>query len=302
MRYLSNFSTMCSASGFCYKLRVGRNNMFRALKLYLLCSMPLLSFGLAAHAQDPSDEGQQLRKQIEQLQEGQRRIENTLNVLFKMLASKKLTTENDSLTIGGYPGLGDGAARVVLVEFSDYQCLFCGDYYANTFPRIKDAYIQTGKIRYVARNFPLELTHPYAKKAAEAAYCAGEQGRYWDFHGKLFTNQKHLTIPELKEQAASVGLASEPFNSCLESNQFAASVERDIEEGRESGVGATPTFLLGYVDPKDPARIKVEKIMKGSLPFQEFQSSIDSLLAEPPHVAANAEQKEDPKKPSETAF
>ncbi|MBB5061191.1 protein-disulfide isomerase [Granulicella aggregans] len=276
--------------------------MLRILKLYLLCSIPLLPFVLPAHAQISSDEAGQLRKQIEQLQEGQRRIENTLNVLSNMLASRKVLTDSDSLAIGGYPGLGDGTAKVVLVEFSDYECLFCGEYYAHTFPRINDSYIQTGKIRYVARNFPLERTHPYAKMAAEAAYCAGEQGKYWDFHDKLFTNQKHLAVSELKEYAVSAGIASEPFDSCLQSNRFAASVERDIEEGRKSGVGATPTFLLGYVDPKDPTRIKVEKTIKGSLSFQEFQSSIDSLLAEPSHRDAISEQSVSPGKPDKTAF
>ena len=91
------------------------------------------------------------------------------------------------------PALGRPDAPVTLVEFSDYQCPFCGRFFSATLSTLKRDYIDTGKVRYVFRDYPLAQIHPQARKAAEAAHCAGDQGKYWEMHDRLFRNQKALT-------------------------------------------------------------------------------------------------------------
>ena len=116
------------------------------------------------------------------------------------------------------PALGRDAP-VTIVEFSDYQCPFCRRFYATTLPAIKKEYIDAGKVRYVFRDFPLEELHSHARKAAEAAHCAGEQGKYWQMHDALFQNQGTLELPQLAEHARAVGLDSLVFNRCMSSSE-----------------------------------------------------------------------------------
>ena len=139
------------------------------------------------------------------------------------------------------PSRGPASAPITLVEFSDYQCPFCGRV-TPTLKRLRDTYGE--RIRIVWKDFPLYDIHPQAQKASEAAWCAGEQGRYWEFHDRLFANQSTLGTEGLKQHATAVGLEPIGFNACLESNRYATRVQDGAKLGRELGVDSTPTAFI----------------------------------------------------------
>ncbi|HZQ22903.1 MAG TPA: thioredoxin domain-containing protein [Terriglobales bacterium] len=134
---------------------------------------------------------------------------------------------------------GNKDAPVVLVEFADYQCPYC----QKVHPEIEKLEKQyAGKVAIAYKDFPLPM-HPYAEKAAEAARCAGAQGKFWEMHDLLFTDKK-LEVNELKEQARSLNLDSARFDKCLDSGETAASIEKDAAEGRRLGLTGTPSFFI----------------------------------------------------------
>ena len=147
---------------------------------------------------------------------------------------------------------GEKNAKVTLIEFADYQCPFCARFYRETLPQIEENYISTGKVKFFFRNFPLERSHPQAFKAAEAANCAGEQGKFWAMHHRLFTHQEELGSKDLLQHAKMLALDSSKFTRCLDSEESAAKVRRDLAEGEKAGVKVTPTFLLGFTEPNNP--------------------------------------------------
>ena len=134
-------------------------------------------------------------------------------------------------SVADAPSLGRADAPVTLVEFSDFQCPFCGRFFATTLPALKQDYIDTGKLRYVFRDFPLDQLHPNARTAAVAAHCAGEQGKYWDMHDVLFQNQRALAPPQLAEYARAVGVAGPEFEQCVASGRYAPQIERGLTDG-----------------------------------------------------------------------
>ena len=162
------------------------------------------------------------------------------------------------------PAKGPEKAPVTIVEFSDYECPYCGKA-EETVKEVLKAY--EGKVRLVYRDFPLPF-HPHAEKAAEAAHCAEDQGKYWDMHGLLFSNQQKLTESDLKEHAKGLGLDAAKFEKCLSSGEKAAVVEANKKAGAEVGVTGTPAFFINGV------------MISGAQPFSEFKQVIDRELAQ----------------------
>src|SRR5262249_4145068 len=160
------------------------------------------------------------------------------------------------------PSRGPDNAKVTLVEFSDFQCPFCGRAH-DTVEQVMQAY--AGKVRLVFRQFPLDM-HKNAAKAAEAALCANEQGKFWEYHDVLFKNQQTLEIPQLKDHANGVGLDQVKFASCLDSGKFARAVQEDMVAGQQVGVSGTPAFFINGV------------MLPGAMPFDEFKRVIDQEL------------------------
>lgn len=161
---------------------------------------------------------------------------------------------------------GDANAPVTIIEFSDYECPFCGRAFQQTYPLIKENYIDTGKVRYVFRDFPLSF-HPNAQKAAEAARCAGDQDKYWEMHDKLFQNQATLSVDNYKKWARELGLNGATFDSCLSSNKYADEVQADLAYGSSLGVSGTPAFFING------------QMVSGAQPYSVFQQTIDAELA-----------------------
>lgn len=174
------------------------------------------------------------------------------------------------------PTLGRADAPVTIVEFSDYQCPFCQRFFATTLPALKRDYIETGKLRYVFRDFPMEQLHPHARKAAEAAHCAGEQGRFWEMHDMMFQNRAALGVPQLIEYSRTIGLDTAAFEACLSSARHSARIERSLTDGAAAGARGTPSFVVGKTQPDT-----VEgTFIRGAQPLETFRRIIDQLLAE----------------------
>ena len=145
-------------------------------------------------------------------------------------------------------------------------------------PQIEKEYIQTGKVKYVARDFPLESIHKEAFKAAEAGHCAGEQGKFWEMHARLYANQRALAPNNLPQYAQAIELDVPKFQQCLESGKYAAKIRQDLADGQQAGVTGTPGFFLGVTDPNDQ-KVKVSRVLKGAQPYTSFKAAIDDLLS-----------------------
>ncbi len=145
-------------------------------------------------------------------------------------------------------------------------------------PQIESEYIKTGKVKYVVLDFPLESIHKNAFKAAEAARCAGEQGKFWEMHDRLFANQQALASNNLPQHAQAIGLDVPKFQQCLDSEKYAADIRKDLAEGQKAGVTGTPGFFLGMTNPND-SKVKTLKVLKGAQPYTSFKDAIESLLS-----------------------
>ncbi|MEN8145614.1 MAG: thioredoxin domain-containing protein, partial [Gemmatimonadota bacterium] len=157
-------------------------------------------------------------------------------------ASDPPVSELVQIDLEGRPVLGLADAPVTIVEYTDYGCPWCAKYAEETYPRLLAEH--GGKIRYSVRNFPVGQLHPQAPKAAEAAECAADQERFWEYHDVLFENRTTLDVPSLKEYAAQLGLDRPRFEACLDSGEKADLVQADFQEGIANGVRGTPTFFV----------------------------------------------------------
>ena len=169
---------------------------------------------------------------------------------------------------------GDPDATVTLIEFTDYQCPFCSRHFEQTLPSILKDYVDTGKVKYVVRDFPLSF-HGNAHKAAEAAECAGEQDKYWEMHDKLFSSQGEWSnladaTAKFKEYAKALGMKSS-FDSCLDNGDMAGEVDADLADGSASGINGTPGFWIVSDDGDS-------KSVSGAYPYATFQAAFDAML------------------------
>jgi protein-disulfide isomerase len=170
--------------------------------------------------------------------------------------------------------VGRADAPVTIIEFSDLQCPHCARNALNTFPEIKRNYIDTGKVRYVARDLPLAM-HPFAMPAAIATRCAGEQGKFWEYRHALFDRQNDLGTAPYDALAAELGLDVPLFAKCQKDPAQMAAVRADIALAGSNRVTSTPTFLLGRV-----VNGKLEGDgFAGAKPYADFAARIDAQLA-----------------------
>jgi protein-disulfide isomerase len=246
----------------------------------------LLALGLATpacNAQSGAESGD-LRQQIETLQKEQKALQDEVSelkeILAPILARLPKPFRPTDLTTAGSPSMGEESAKVVLVEFSDLQCPFCVRFYQDTFPRIVEDYVKTGKARYVAREFPLSNIHPQARRASEAALCANEQDNYWAMRGKIFENRNKLSDEDLLGYAEEVGLDTLAWKACLESNQYSKKVDADMADVRRLGITGTPSFAIGLASDSDPDTFHATKLLQGAVPFQQFQEAMAEVLSE----------------------
>lgn len=179
------------------------------------------------------------------------------------------------IDISNAPMLGNKDAKVAIVEFTDYQCPFCKQLFENSFSQVKKEYIDTGKVKFYSRDFPLTQIHPQAQKAAEAASCAKDQNKFWEYHDTLFAKQEALQIADLKKYAVDLGLNTSQFDSCLDSNKYADKIKKDEQEGVTAGVAGTPASFIGTVKGNTLTGVQ----LSGAVPFANFKTALDAELA-----------------------
>ncbi len=183
----------------------------------------------------------------------------------------QLLTES-KLIQNGSPIMGNPSATITILEWGDYQCTFCYKFHHSTMNTIKQDFIETGKVKLVFKDFP--LNGPDSVLAAEAAYCAQDQGKYWQYHDELYKNwggerTGWITRDSLDKFATTVSLDLEKFDKCLDDHKYLERVNQMYEFGKEIGIDATPSFLV----------FNNEKIIKitGNQPLEVFLKSLDEL-------------------------
>ncbi|MBK8988933.1 MAG: thioredoxin domain-containing protein [Chloroflexi bacterium] len=178
-----------------------------------------------------------------------------------------------NVPIDGAYSIGDPNAPITIVEYTDYQCPFCTRHFAETLPLLRQNFIDTGKVLYVFKDFPLTNIHPQAVLAAAAARCAGAQEAYMPMHDALFTNQslwsgQNNAADLFVGFAADLGLDSDLFRTCLESGEMETAVFADLNEGMSFGVNGTPAFFINGF------------LVSGALPYASFEQGLNGLLAD----------------------
>lgn len=176
---------------------------------------------------------------------------------------KKDVSEDDD------PVIGSKDAPITMIEFSDFECPFCKRFFDETLPQVEKNYIEKGYVKLVYRDFPLSNIHPNAQKAAEAAECAEEQGKWREMHDLIFKNQQTgLSIDNFKKWAKEIKLNTQKFNECLDSDKYKAEVEKDLNDGLSYGIQGTPSFFING------------ELLVGAQPYQVFKTKFDTILKE----------------------
>lgn len=202
-------------------------------------------------------------------------------VLSVSLSSNNKTTNLDqSRTFGtvntsmGSPLLGDPSAKITIIEFGDFQCHQCNNWFHNTKPQIYENYIKTGKANLVFVDLAfLGIDSP---KAAQAAYCADDQGRYWEYHDMLYNSQEPqidggwASNERLKAFAFDLGFDMDLFNNCLDSNKYQKRVQFNINQAKSNGATGTPTFVI--VGPNNQEKLG------GAQPYDTFKNVLDAMI------------------------
>lgn len=200
--------------------------------------------------------------------------EKTITEEFPKIPKFKLP---ERVKISDEPFQGEAQAAITLVVFSDYQCPYCAHFANNTLPLLEQEYIAKGQLKLVFRDLPYLQGHPYAKSAAVAVHCAGEQNKFWPMHNILFADQNRLKMEDLSRNAKLLALDVAVFQSCMNSGRHDEAINEDLEEAKQLSIQATPTFFFGFT-PEDGQALSVKGMMTGSQPHETFQRFIDALL------------------------
>ena len=218
------------------------NRLFR-------CIFPLIFVFVAACVVFAQTAESDLRQEIDEIRQNQQSMQNDLSEIKALLL--RLATAQPSaprvpqqppqinikgveFDIGANPLLGSGSAQLILVEFTDYQCPFCGRYARETFPKLKKQYVDKGIIRYAVIDQPLSI-HPEAAKAAEASHCADDQGKFWEIHEAMMADQDALK--DLSSYAKTLNLNIGQFEDCLNTGKYRDSVNNDMDLAKKLGDG-----------------------------------------------------------------
>ena len=184
-----------------------------------------------------------------------------------------------SISLDDDPVKGNPDAPITIVEFSDFQCPFCAKFHSTTFPQLEANYIDSGKVKFVYRDFPIQSIHPNAVPAAFAAECADEQGMFWEYHDLVFENQKkwqglsgNRMVDTFEQYALELGLNTSDFNTCFESGKYVDEVAKDLQDGVSYGITGTPGFFVGN------AELGYVKMI-GAQPYAAFQKVIEDQIA-----------------------
>jgi protein-disulfide isomerase len=163
-----------------------------------------------------------------------------------------------------------------MVEYSDFQCPYCGAVGRDIMPALRREYVEAGKVMFVFKHFPL-VVHPLARGAASAAVCAGQQGKFWQMHDRLFAQPAKLNDEDMRASAGQVGLDLNLYDSCRAGTESRKLVEADASEAEAFKLTGTPTFFFGRIG--SDGRVRATAVLSGAKPIVGFRSILDRLLA-----------------------
>ena len=235
-----------------------------------------LRLGAAApvSAEDPitRDQAERLIQEIRQLREVLQQLRAPQPAA---AAPQRPADEKVKVDLRGTHVMGRNDAPVTMVEFTDLECPFCRTFHTGTFEQIKRDFIDTGKVRFVSRDFPLDF-HANARPAALAVRCAGEQGKFWEMRHGVTVNGNALSRDTYFALARDLGLDMQGFGACLGNEKYKAAVDQDIAAAVAAGVSGTPTFVVG---PTAPDGVEGQRIV-GAVPYAVFENAIRAALGE----------------------
>jgi protein-disulfide isomerase len=256
-----------------------------AMMLAAAGALALFIIGAAAQTRQPAARANNLKPDTGAVMDTLKAMQKELQEIKALLAARPPAPpapagalQSATLDLTNRPFRGDKNAPVTIVEITDYQCPFCSRHALQTLPQIEKEYIATGKVKYYVLDLPLETIHRDAFKAAVAVRCAGEQGKYWEMHDRLFANQQ--TLNQWDAHATAINLDAAKFGACLSSDKYAADVRRDIAQTHAAGVSGTPGFYFGTAAPNG-SKVKTSKFVNGARPFPALKAEIDALLNPP---------------------
>ena len=241
----------------------------------LLAAVPAaLLLGSAVSAQSPQAPAAAPLSQ-QQINEEMLKELKAIRQLLERLTTPQQAPQPTSARLTNLKGfvMGRADAPLTMVEFTDLQCPFCRQYATTTFDEIKKNWIDTGRLRYISRDFPLDF-HPQALSAARAARCAGEQGHFWEMRMGLMRNANLLSPEYIATTAAEMKLDTKAFAACTASTRFDAEIRADMVEGATIGIAGTPTFVIGRTSPSSLEG----PMIVGAMPYVQFDAKLRDLL------------------------
>lgn len=242
----------------------------------------ILSFFIAFSTTTVAEEWitEEVLKQLSEVRSELKTLQNEVRLLreqsSKSSAAKPAAKKLPNIGVSTAPTVGDSKAKYALIEFSDYQCPYCKRHYKQTFPKLKEKYVDTGKVKYVMKQFALDF-HSKAKGASIAALCIEKlsAGKYWGMHESIFSGEVSLNKTAYIAYAESQGLDSKEYESCLASDEVSKRVDLDMAEGKSAGIRGTPAFVFGEVKGDEVVGIRM---ISGARPFTYFDNLIESAL------------------------
>jgi len=226
-----------------------------------------------------------LQQQLDELRAGQAQLRQELDEIKALLQERAGRTNTStrsgppnivSANVHGEPFRGTNTARVAIIEYSDFDCSFCGRYARAVFPQIDQEYVQTGKVKYFFRDLP-EPNETNSWFKARAARCAGDQGKFWELHDLLFSQQS-TKAADVVALAPTVGLNMDQFNECLTAEKYLVNIQRSAAGAKRMGLYGTPAFLIGSITEEGDF-IRVKKVLIGAQSFETLKEVLDELLS-----------------------
>lgn len=261
-----------------------------ALRFAILPFVVYATLGIGAEAQttetanDENDQQEEsavlrelaaIRAEIEQLRAEVGDLRDQVDDIHRVAVRPSAPPPPESVELDENRAMGSADATIAIVEFSDFQCPYCERFFTQTLPKLEENYIDTGKVRFYFRDFPLTQIHPQAKAAAIAANCAGRQGAYWKMHNALFSNQSELGAALYQRLAQELSLDVPTFEACLAEPAVSQKVDQDLAYGQKLTVQGTPHYFVGKV--QDGQIVNVLRV-NGAQPYELFAKVLDSLL------------------------
>ena len=240
------------------------------MKKFLVFATVFAVLPLAAQKSDKKPITQQQGDEI--LQE-LRQIRQLLEKQAKPAApQEEAPTRAKIADLSGVAMLGSPVAPLTIVEYTDYQCPYCQRFHVTAFAELKKAYIDTGKARFFSKDMPLDF-HPNAMRAAMAARCAGEQGKFWELRNTMGANPNSLDMDHIVNFAADLKIDTAALRVCIDSGKYKERVQNDVLEAMRIGASGTPTFIVG----RSVGNGVDGELVVGAMPFQMFDVKLKEL-------------------------